>query len=1216
MRASPQETSLPTLHRTGSTPSNDNRAGHAGETIYETSPGTLSRLRQLAGGEGEGGAFGVLVEDPTIDLRARGSGVKRAWRLASALCLGILLVGLTAHAAPWWQAAAFTSQCSGDGFQIDLAGAQDANLGQDHEERVEQLRDWIWPVLLARLEATAGLEGLLIGSATQPLIRDDALAHVLDHPVGSTRSGIARDGTVVVMVQVDEPAVMQEALLEAIDQESLNLGAVPRHVLVYRYDIDRRTDHARLCRLGSFDALWIESQQQGFRRATVRKADDLESFLDGGVDLLSAQCTEQGLEVTGRVRARVRKAPMTVEHVASLYQPSGNEYVPTAKLGVSFAGLPYDRRAKIERMASYIDDPFIRADDEPDADIRQMFFRVRQWKYLLHPQVDTRELLLSWITQRESFRDLGFSLDPKLQASDVMEDIHELLAALEDPRKLAALLHAWRVEPRQAAQLVEIMQMSSGARALVTRDLTALLDGLRWSRILDPLGALSQMMYRQDSPEQQLLAVVATMLHEHASYQCARYDGPLQGTEVGMTMFYTDLLMKLWAGDLWGSAPDGLVPGFESVVGHDLSAAYCTTEEMQYPHTRAWLGLREEQYIRESLEGVRFAPVATRVFGRGSQLGAGYSAEMEASAAMRRFHRWWNAHYARVAEWEPQYELLNQIMKWSVVAQVEAIPGHLSCLGFVAEIPVDRSQRFDQWVATHEELRWRGPVALVKREDEPTECISTLRSRWYPSCDGEGYLLGGVSAASRATITGRPVLQARQARELGRLDAMSPLRPTVASGGTSTYDAVPRPDGKLTRVEIDPGRRTLTARVDTAQSQRGPRHSYSADRPVVGVKKSWRLDRGKLDGKDALDARGHSFGVSQLAADDVTAGAVRVQVKPTAAARMREIGQTAADQLAAGKKLSGAAPGLPGVTAAVKLDDHRVLLTVVSPGESTPTYMILSSGTGIRGPPLGSLALRIGSRAGRRGQGAVKVELLSEAEARALSASRGASPLAKGRRPRIDQFEQALATGDYARAERLFVNFQQNGSADEAIEALEEVRRQAARAGKDTAMLEALKIRASIRHGRPQGPVRESKVLPADGDTFIVPSAHARRYADLAALPPGVNPATRAGTAPRAFHARAISESPASAQLPSEVRIDGVEYTVLRRAAQAAGGAGLLYVIYACRQAGEPESSDTVECQGRTAARRVDEESRAALRTLACRLGPKLAKSYGVTDCK
>lgn len=74
-------TSLPTLHRTGSRPSNDNRPLRAGETIYAPSAGTLSRLRELVSGKEAGGASGALVEDRTSGVRIGASGIKRDWRL-------------------------------------------------------------------------------------------------------------------------------------------------------------------------------------------------------------------------------------------------------------------------------------------------------------------------------------------------------------------------------------------------------------------------------------------------------------------------------------------------------------------------------------------------------------------------------------------------------------------------------------------------------------------------------------------------------------------------------------------------------------------------------------------------------------------------------------------------------------------------------------------------------------------------------------------------------------------------------------------------------------------------------------------------------------------------------------------------------------------------------------------------------------------------------
>jgi hypothetical protein len=1178
---------MSTQNQPGSAPSNVNPAGHAGTNMHaarqHTVPAAAARFRR-----------------------------RSAW----SLCAGILLAGLTAHAAPQ-QAAPLTGQCSGDSFRIDLADAQDANLGQDPEERLEQLRDWVWPVLLARLEATAGLEGLLLGTSTQPLIRDDALSHVLDHPVGSTRSGIASDGTVVVMVQVEEPAAMQEALLEAIDQESLHLGAVPRQALVYRYAIDQRSGYAELCRLGSFDTRWIESQGQGFRRATVRKPRQLESFLAGGVDLLSAQCTSKGLQVTGRVRSRVRKAPMTAEHVASLYRPAKIQYVPPDQLGASLDRLSSEQAAWLTRVAFFVDNgdgrELARVRSQVDQDTWDMLVQARAWR-ARHPDEMAEYLLLSWIVQRKTGQDLGFSLDPKVHAADAARDLKALIAAAQRPVKLAALLHTWNARPQEAAALVEL-SAAQDLRALVERPLFAVWNELQGRSDHDAYGILAKAAFASGTPEEELAGAVVALVNQHSMYQCARYDGPLQGTQVGMTMFYTDLLMKLWSGDFQDSAPEGLVPGFESVIGHELSAAYCTDEERRYPNTRAWLGLREEQYARESAQRVRFAPVATRVFGRGSELGAGYSEEVEAGAEMRRFHRWWNAHYARVADWEPQYELLNQIMKWSVVVQSAAVADDQSCLAFLDQVTVERSHRFDRWVEHGKDLRWRGPVPLVKQGDEPTECLPMLQSRPYSACGRAGYLSGGVSAANKATIASKPVMRPRRAPELGQLDNMSPAAAERTPDGRLRYDAVPRADGKLTSVRIDPDQRSLQAYIDTAQSQRGARHGYATNGAVTGVKKGWHLRDGKLTGQEVLKGRGNSFGVGQLTADDVTQGAVRVQVKPEEGARMQALGKATADQLAKGKTLSRVAPDLPGVTEAVRIDDGRVLVKLAGADEKTPTHLLLSSGPGIRGPPRGRLTLSTGSPAGRGQESAVRVELLSEADANTLRSAAGAAPLPRGPQTRIAELERALADGDYATAERLHLYISPYDDADEARRALERAHLLAVREGKDTTKLEALQIRVRIRQDRTLGSVRESAAVPADAEVVIVPSTHAEQYPDLAALPGSVNPATPAGTARRAFHAQAISEAPTSRQLPAKVEVDGVDYEIVRRAARAAGIAGRMYLIRPCREQGEPESHDTVECEGRTAARQADEASRTALLRVACR-DPEQAKADGVTDCR
>jgi hypothetical protein len=1058
--------------------------------------------------------------------------MRRTSRFSRAACLSFFVAALVAHGASTTPALAeSTGRCSDESFYIDLVETEDANLGQDAEERVEQLRDWLWPLLLARLEATTKLEGLLIDSATQPLIRDDALAHVLDLPVGSTRSGTAKDGTVVVMVQDAGEAAMQEAVLEAIDQEALHLGSAPQQAIVYRYTLDEREGHAEMCRLGTFDASWIESRSHGFRRATVQTTGDLESFLDGGIDLLTAQCTEQGLEVTGRSQSRARKVPMTVEHVASL--------------------------------------------------------RSRGWE------------------------QLGFSLDPKIRAREAARDLGILIEAMGDAPRLAARLHAWNVEPAGAAALVRNVSMLGGVPESVRQALLDLQSTLHASSDHEALGILTKAKYLSGSPEQEFASLVASLLHEHSTYQCARYDGPLQGTRTGMTMFYTDLLMKLWSGDRFDSAPEGLIPGFESVVGHELSSAYCTEEEDKYPSTRAWLGLREEQYAREGAARVRFAPVATRVFIMGSAYGAEYSEEVEASAAMRRFYRWWNAHYARVAAWEPQYELLNQIMKWSVVVQVDSLAEDRSCLGFLDEVSVDRGQRFDQWVVKQPALRWRGPVSLVKL-DEPTECLPTLRTRPYPDCGTERHLIGGVSTASRATVAAKPLQ-----RPPGRLEGT----PTVATDGRVTYQSVVRPDGKLTQVQIDPAQRTFSARVEAGASQRGARHSYGVggnggERSVAGVKKSQRLDRGRLDGRDSIDTSESNFGVGHLHADDVTGRMILPNVAPGPVTQMRNIGQTAAARMAGGRKsLSEVAPDLPGVTSSWQLPDRRVMVEITSPGGGPAKYGLMRASGGTRGPP-GSLRGRFGHEGGGR-SGPVEVSLVPDQQARQMLSN--ATRLPGGRNAALQpKLARALDDGDLVTARRVIDRALARGADPALVKSeLAQAHRRAVWQGRDTRGLEHLQLRTSIKHGKPHAPVRELSVLPTNGTDFLVPRSHATGYSELVHLPSGPSPALRAGASRPAFHARLVENSSTLSDVPRRIRLDGMEYVRLQRPGMtAAGQARMLYIIHPCRRDGEGESSATVECHGRTTAQQKEEIEREYLRTQACRLDERLARTLGVGDCR
>lgn len=944
--------------------------------------------------------------------------------------------------------------CSDDTFHIDLAEMGDVQLTLDPEARAEQWRDALFPILLARLEATVGLDGLLISGAGRPLLRDDALAHVLEQPVGSTRAAVAESGDLVVLVEHGEPAVMQDAVLEAVDQEALHLGAMPAHALVYGYSIDERSAFAQVCELERIDVAALESGERGFRQATLRTPGDLDAFLAGGVDLLGAQCTEDGLQVTGRSRPRTRPAPITPEHIAALRRPSKLAYVPPEKLQ-NYVPEPSDELVEwIESVSHVIENPAlmerpqIKRQLASDPELKELIEQAIAWKRK-HRKVPTYKLVLSWMGQQRDPHDLGFSLDPKFRAKDAIASIDELLNAVDDPRELAAIYYAWNANPTLAADLVGELEKVSNGPEFLTRQLTELRELLTRSEI-DPHGTILKNLSGSGSRGDEIASALFRLLYQHDAYQCARYDGPLQGTQTGMTMFYTDLLMKVWGGDLFGSAPEGVIPGFESLVGHELSSVHCSARPSDM-HGRAWLGLREEQYVREDVDRVRFAPVAARAFARSSEHGAEYSEEVEAEPGMQRFYQWWNAHYARIAAWEPQYELLNQILKWSVVVQVATVSEHRGCAAFLEEIEVDRSHRFDRWVTASEELRWRGPVSLVHGDEEPTECIPVLRTRNFMECGELMSLSGGVSAASLATLAAKPIRRPPVRRSLGRLGAGAAEQPRVAASGRVTYEAVTRPEGVLRDVHIDPRARQLSASVDHAQAQQGTRHRYLVDganaRPVTRVAHHRQLEQGRLRARDTVNEK---FGAAHLDTSDVSGNVVRARVER---GELRRLGDQVSDGLASGKSLDRTVADMSAARKAWKLPSGDVVVVLPRGRASAPRYAVMSAGKSARGPP-GGLSGHFGS-AGRD----VTITLVHDSSG--IKDVGRAKEIGKSPTSRLQgQLDEALSSGDIDQARALVPEILKRApeARAEIRASIEHARLVAARSGQDARALEELGV--------------------------------------------------------------------------------------------------------------------------------------------------------------
>ncbi len=220
------------------------------------------------------------------------------------------------------------------------------------------------------------------------------------------------------------------------------------------------------------------------------------------------------------------------------------------------------------------------------------------------------------------------------------------------------------------------------------------------------------------------------ILKNKFSYQIARYDGKLQGTEVGMTLFYTDLMMKLWGFNYLNSAPEKDVIGFKSKTNYPISKVYLD-EITEKNSTRYWLGVLNEGYNFRNDNELLFSHISTRIY-NASQNELYPGREGEADITSRRYTDWWNNHYSQVADYEPEFYRLNQIMKWTTIIQWLKKKNSFSWLN--NELVKNRNLDFETWYKTNaNNLKTNVNIPFLDKKVylQSTECLSVLESKSF-----------------------------------------------------------------------------------------------------------------------------------------------------------------------------------------------------------------------------------------------------------------------------------------------------------------------------------------------------------------------------------------------------------------------------------------------------------------------------------------------------
>ncbi|HUP25937.1 MAG TPA: hypothetical protein VNB06_23750 [Thermoanaerobaculia bacterium] len=387
----------------------------------------------------------------------------------------------------------------------------------------------------------------------------------------------------------------------------------------------------------------------------------------------------------------------------------------------------------------------------------------------------------------------GFSLDPGAPVGD-LEAVARLLRDAGYPDA-----EAFTEEYEMLMNDFEIALESA------SQDPTFALDEEKQARIAEEIGTSFEKL-GTDYPKYGKF--VGILLGDKPLYQYARYDGGLRGTEAGMTFFYTDLVAKAWPMEVGTGSPTGTVPGFVSDLDARTPWSHCSTMDES---GRLWFGLREEGMTPHT-DRVELGSQVTRLFSRIEDPEAP-DREIEPSYRFGRIMWWWDQHYQLMADYEPQYHRLDQLMRWGAVLSWLSDRGDLA-LPVPAASEALRNLRFADWLSQNSDLRWSHDLPWVNPEGLETEALLVLWSDNYEDCGSSGiFWSGGISGPGLQRV-------AQMRDQLPRLNAR------VARGGltreATDFSAATRSGS----IGTDTIRRTLgavesnAARVDVTASGR------------------------------------------------------------------------------------------------------------------------------------------------------------------------------------------------------------------------------------------------------------------------------------------------------------------------------------------------------------------------------------------------------------
>lgn len=630
-----------------------------------------------------------------------------------------------------------------DEFPIDQSRPVDFQINPDvldtmtNREKLDQMRDW----LLITVVSHSGLSAQDVNKTLYdlPPIRYGYMQPIANFEYEDARSRYVGDGKVVALIPVCSPEDRVERMAHIADEHRKNTGKEPATLEVFDYRIDIDDLSAEITRREPFNAKVLFTEKYGYVEKKINNLEDFRQFMEQ-IDDITFAATSDGLTLGGRkIKGRPYRG-IRVEDVAAIWQS--------------------------EDKISALPNPIKKKEEEFEKRWAGRTYRDLSEKTTLEAQNQREQAQLNKDVkqlQKEYGGKLaaasGFSLDSTFDFKRLKDYFDKEIA----PHLRSARLSAPNAGASFGSDQISIQDVSD---ALSRGD-------------ADPLYDLFYRLSLKLPEYAPLLELQLSAIKAEFGFQEARYDGYLEGTETAMVLFYTDLLAKLWALDYSKAAPRRYVEDFNPMPVLSLSAVY-KEEVDNFKSGRLWFGPQDKGFQALDNGELVFAHNATRVYAA-SATSFQPGKETEAAPDLEAFLGWWNQHYEEVARYEPQYQRLNEIMKWSLLIRWlndNHKGGLLACLN---QVSVYKKNWFPDWARQQPDLRFNrwgetcaddsGRSARSSQSrvcffpkgyaGSKTEALPRLYSSSYKLFDTDHRLSGGVSLAKEGLFAERLALSSR-----------------------------------------------------------------------------------------------------------------------------------------------------------------------------------------------------------------------------------------------------------------------------------------------------------------------------------------------------------------------------------------------------------------------------------------------------------------------